>query len=69
MLVLTRKIGEEIIIDNHIRVTVVAVNGEKVRIGITAPKDVVVDRQEIHAKRTRWEPSTPVASVIGKEQA
>lgn len=51
MLVLTRKIGEEIVIGTDIRIMVVAIKGEKVRIGITAPKDVIVDRQEIHENR------------------
>jgi carbon storage regulator CsrA len=35
MFVLTRKVGEEIIIDHHIRVTIVAVRGDRVRVGIT----------------------------------
>ena len=55
MLVLSRKVGEEIIIGDNIRVVVVAVKGENVRIGISAPKDVVVDRQEIHEQRRQWQ--------------
>jgi carbon storage regulator len=51
MLVLTRKVGEEIIIDHHIRVTVVAVRGDRVRLGIAAPKEARVDRREIHERR------------------
>jgi carbon storage regulator len=51
MLVLSRKIGEEIVIGDNIRIKVLAVDGGKVRIGIVAPKDVIVDRQEIHEKR------------------
>jgi carbon storage regulator len=51
MLVLSRKVGEEIVIGTNIQITVVAIKGEKVRIGITAPKEVVVDRQEIHEIR------------------
>ena len=51
MLVLTRKVGEEIIIGDDIYVTVVAIHGATVRIGISAPKEVVVDRQEIAEKR------------------
>jgi len=54
MLVLSRKVGEEIIIGDDIHVTVVAVQGDKVRIGITAPKEVAVDRQEIHDKRINF---------------
>jgi carbon storage regulator len=51
MLVLTRRQGEEIIIAGNIRITVVAVKGGQVRIGITAPPSVSVDRQEIHERR------------------
>jgi carbon storage regulator len=51
MLVLTRCVGEEIVIAGNIRVTVVAVNGERVRIGVTAPPSVRIDRLEIHERR------------------
>jgi len=51
MLVLTRKIGEQIIIDGNIHVTIVAINGGKVRIGIEAPEFVRVDRAEVHQRR------------------
>jgi len=54
MLVLTRKTGEEIIIDGHIRVTVTAVRGDKVRLGISAPPNVRVDRAEIHERRNEF---------------
>ena len=51
MLVLSRKVGEEIVIADNIRVTVLSVHGDRVRLGILAPKEVVVDRQEVHDKR------------------
>jgi len=54
MLVLTRKVGEEIVIDNNIRVTITSIKGDKVRIGITAPPDVTVDRAEIHERRRQF---------------
>jgi carbon storage regulator len=54
MLVLTRRVGEEIIIDNNIRVTVVSIDGGKVRVGITAPAEVRVDRQEVHERRREF---------------
>ena len=54
MLILTRKIGEAIVIGSNIHVMVVAVQGDKVRIGISAPKETVVDRQEIAEKRNLW---------------
>jgi carbon storage regulator len=47
MLVLTRRIGETIRIGPHIVVTILGVNGSQVRIGIDAPKDVAVHREEV----------------------
>lgn len=54
MLVLTRSVGEKIVIDGNIEVTVVAVNGNKVRVGIEAPAYVRVDRQEVHQRRAEF---------------
>jgi carbon storage regulator CsrA len=51
MLVLTRGIGEKIVIDGNIQITVVAIKGGKVRIGIEAPDHVRVDREEVHQRR------------------
>lgn len=48
MLVLSRKKNESIVIDNNIVVTVVEIRGDKVRLGIVAPKDVPVHRQEVY---------------------
>jgi carbon storage regulator len=53
MLVLTRKVEEEIVISGNIHIKVVDIRGGKVRIGIVAPGDVIVDRQEIHEKRLK----------------
>jgi carbon storage regulator len=50
MLVLTRKLGEEIVIAGRIRVTVAAVTGDRVKLGVTAPPDVRVDRAEVAAR-------------------
>lgn len=47
MLVLTRKIGETIIINNNIRVTVLDVIGNRIRLGIEAPREIEVHRQEV----------------------
>lgn len=47
MLILTRKEGESINIDNNITITVLGVSGKQVRIGTSAPKDVQVHREEI----------------------
>lgn len=48
MLVLSRKKNESIVIDEKIVITVVEVRGDKVRLGIQAPRDVPVYRQEVH---------------------
>ena len=55
MLVLSRKEGEVLVIDGHIRITVVAVKGDRVRIGIEAPPEVRVDREEIHHRNRNRE--------------
>lgn len=47
MLVLSRQVGEKIIIGGNITLTVVAVHGDKVRLGIEAPKNISVHREEI----------------------
>ena len=49
MLVLSRKIGEEIVIGDNIRVTVVAIRGNQVRLGFTAPAEVSIQRDELRA--------------------
>jgi carbon storage regulator len=48
MLVLSRRLGQEIIIAGNIRITVSAIKGDKVRIGISAPADVRIDREEVY---------------------
>ncbi len=47
MLVLSRKAGEQVVIDSGIRLTVVSIDGGRVRIGIDAPPDVAIVRQEL----------------------
>lgn len=59
MLVLSRKIGEEIIIADRIRVKVVGIQGNRVKLGIVAPEDVTIHRQEIYQIRREFvEPSS-----------
>lgn len=48
MLILTRKIGESIAIDDHIKIRVVKIKGRQVRIGIEAPKDTKIHREEVY---------------------
>jgi len=50
MLILTRRVGESILIGDNVTVTVLGVNGNQVKIGINAPKDTPVHREEIHQR-------------------
>ena len=63
MLVLTRKIGETIVIDSNIRVTITAIQGGKVRIGIEAPPEIPVDREEVHRRLAEFTQPTPHVAV------
>ena len=47
-LILSRRVDESIIIDGDVEVTVLSVKGKQIRLGVKAPKDVAVDRKEIH---------------------
>ncbi len=58
MLVLSRRLGEEIVIDGYINVRVVGVKGDRVRLGIDAPSFVSVDRLEVHERRAEF-PAKP----------
>jgi carbon storage regulator len=51
MLVLSRRNGESIVIDGKITVTVVEIRGGQIRLGIEAPKEVPVRREEVRAKK------------------
>jgi carbon storage regulator len=50
MLVLTRNVDQSIVIGGNVRVTVLAAQGGKIRLGISAPDSVRVDREEVHAR-------------------
>jgi carbon storage regulator len=67
MLILTRRVGETVMIGNDVTVTVLGVKGNQVRVGVNAPKDVAVHREEIYERIKREEEHerspNPVAKV------
>jgi carbon storage regulator len=50
MLILTRRVGESLMIGDKVNVTVLGIKGNQVRIGVNAPKDVSVHREEIYQR-------------------
>lgn len=60
MLILTRRVGETLMIGDEVSVTVLGVKGNQVRIGINAPKDVSVHREEIYQRIKREHENTTV---------
>jgi len=59
MLILTRRVGETVVIGNEVTVTVLGVKGNQVRIGVNAPKDVAVHREEVYERIKREEDGEP----------
>ncbi len=65
MLILTRRVGEAVMIGSEVTITVLGVKGNQVRIGITAPKDVAVHREEIFERIKRENGTVPCACGPG----
>ena len=63
MLVLTRKLGESIVIDNSIKVTITSIDRNKIRIGIEAPPEVRVDREEVWKRLQEFTEPTLVEAM------
>lgn len=66
MLVLTRKLGEEIVIGGDIRITVVEAANGRVKLGIVAPRTVRVDRAEVHELREQADAPLPPATPVNR---
>ena len=61
MLILTRRVGESLMIGDEVNVTVLGIKGNQVRIGVNAPKDVAVHRDEIYQRIQQEQPGQAVA--------
>ncbi len=66
MLVLSRKPNEGIVINDNVEIVVIGVRGDRVRLGIEAPREVRVDRREVHEARRREAESR--AGGVGEEE-
>jgi carbon storage regulator len=53
MLILTRRVGETVMVGDDVTVTIIGVKGTQVRLGVSAPKDVTVHRQEVYERIQR----------------
>ena len=60
MLILTRKIGESLIIGDDVEITVLSVRGNQVKLGVNAPKEIAVHRQEFYERIKAAEDSNSV---------
>ena len=58
MLILTRRVGETVMIGNEVTVTILGVKGNQVRVGINAPKTIAVHREEIYERIKREQEGT-----------
>jgi carbon storage regulator len=65
MLILTRRVGETVVIGNDVTVTVLGVKGNQVRLGVNAPREVAVHREEIYERIQGEQPATGVKVANG----
>jgi carbon storage regulator len=68
MLILTRRVGETVMIGNDVTVTILGVKGNQVRVGINAPKNVAVHREEIYERIKREQQGDSQGDSAGESQ-
>lgn len=69
MLILTRRVGETLMIGDEVTVTVLGVKGNQVRVGVNAPKEVAVHREEIYERIKREQADENAATSSDKLEA
>lgn len=68
MLILTRKSGESVLIGDGVRVTVVAIKGRQVQLGVEAPKELMIYREEIYERIMEENKLAAASSSLGLEE-
>ncbi len=68
MLILTRRLGESIIIEDNIKVTVVDINNQQIKLGIDAPKHITINREEVAKKVKDENQLSSNSMIIGVEK-
>jgi carbon storage regulator len=69
MLILTRRVGETVVIGDDVDVTVLGVKGNQVRLGVKAPKEIAVHREEIYERICREQKTNGSGGELGVHEA